>query len=198
MTIDGVTPIPICAKVEAELSELDPDEAAEYLETLGLERPGLEVLAQAAYQLLGLQDYSGQGTALVGLVDAFWDSKGLTSESYFRQFCAPVVPLARFGKATWTADETFVADIEIANYYKDDISNRKMTWTLTDTGGNRIAGGNLQAATLQITSPRNEPTDVDGQRGAQFPLDVRCLPGLLRVVCPPKKADNAPTSHTEK
>ena len=56
----------------------------------------------------------------------------------------------------------------------------------------------LQAATLQITSPRNEPTDVDGQRGAQFPLDVRCLPGLLRVVCPPKKADNAPTSHTEK
>ena len=100
------------------------------------------------YQLLGLQDYSGQGTALVGLVDAFWDSKGLTSESYFRQFCAPVVPLARFGKATWTADETFVADIEIANYYKDDISNRKVTWTLTDTGGNRIAGGNLQAATL--------------------------------------------------
>ena len=42
----------------------------------------------------------------------------------------------------------------------------------------------LRAATLQISSPIDEPTDVDGQRGARFPLDVRCLPGLLRVVCP--------------
>lgn len=59
--IDGVAPIPICAKVEAELSELDPEEAAEYLETLGLERPGLEVLAQAAYRLLGLQSFFTAG-----------------------------------------------------------------------------------------------------------------------------------------
>ena len=59
--IDGVAPIPICAKVEAELSELDPEEAAEYLETLGLERPGLEVLAQAAYRLRGLQSFFTAG-----------------------------------------------------------------------------------------------------------------------------------------
>ena len=50
--IDGVTPIPICAKVEAELSELEPEEAAEYLSDLGLEKSGLETLAQAAYHLL--------------------------------------------------------------------------------------------------------------------------------------------------
>ena len=55
--IDGVTPIPICAKVEAELSELDADEAAEYLAELGLEHSGLETLAQAAYKLLGLQSF---------------------------------------------------------------------------------------------------------------------------------------------
>ncbi len=59
--IDGVVPIPICAKVEAELAELDPEEAAEYLESLGLERPGLEVLAQAAYKLLGLQSFFTAG-----------------------------------------------------------------------------------------------------------------------------------------
>ncbi len=59
--IDGVAPIPICAKVEAELAELDPEEAAEYLESLGLERPGLEVLAQAAYKLLGLQSFFTAG-----------------------------------------------------------------------------------------------------------------------------------------
>nr|WP_206108986.1 redox-regulated ATPase YchF [Olsenella sp. SW781] len=59
--IDGVTPIPICAKVEAELSELEPDEAAEYLADLGLEKSGLETLAQAAYRLLGLQSYFTAG-----------------------------------------------------------------------------------------------------------------------------------------
>ncbi len=59
--IDGVTPIPICAKVEAELSELEPDEAAEYLADLGLEHSGLETLAQAAYKLLGLQSFFTAG-----------------------------------------------------------------------------------------------------------------------------------------
>ena len=59
--IDGVKPIPICAKVEAELSELDADEAAEYLSDLGLEKSGLETLAQAAYRLLGLQSYFTAG-----------------------------------------------------------------------------------------------------------------------------------------
>ena len=59
--IDGVKPIPICAKVEAELSELDADEAAEYLADLGLEKSGLETLAQAAYHLLGLQSYFTAG-----------------------------------------------------------------------------------------------------------------------------------------
>ncbi len=59
--IDGVKPIPICAKVEAELSELDPEEAAEFLADLGRERSGLEVLARAAYKLLGLQSFFTAG-----------------------------------------------------------------------------------------------------------------------------------------
>ena len=59
--IDGVKPISICAKVEAELSELDAEEATEYLESLGLEQPGLDVLAQAAYDLLGLQSFFTAG-----------------------------------------------------------------------------------------------------------------------------------------
>ncbi|WP_282741353.1 redox-regulated ATPase YchF [Olsenella uli] len=59
--IDGTPAIPICAKVEAELSELEPEEASEYLESLGLERSGLETLAQAAYRLLGLQSFFTAG-----------------------------------------------------------------------------------------------------------------------------------------
>ncbi len=59
--IDGVAPIPICAEVEAELSELDDNEAKEYLESLGLEESGLAVLARAAYALLGLRSYFTAG-----------------------------------------------------------------------------------------------------------------------------------------
>ena len=49
------------AKIEAELSELDSEDAADYLESLGLEQPGLDVLAQAAYKLLGLQSFFTAG-----------------------------------------------------------------------------------------------------------------------------------------
>ena len=59
--IDGVKPLPICAQVEAELSELPDEDAAEYLESLGLEESGLAQLARAAYQLLGLQSFFTAG-----------------------------------------------------------------------------------------------------------------------------------------
>lgn len=59
--ICGTEAIPVCAKVEADLAELEPDEAAEYLESMGLEHSGLEALAQAAYKLLGLQSYFTAG-----------------------------------------------------------------------------------------------------------------------------------------
>ena len=59
--INGVQSIPVCAGVEAELADLDPEEGAEYLESLGLEHSGLETLAQAAYKLLGLQSYFTAG-----------------------------------------------------------------------------------------------------------------------------------------
>lgn len=59
--IDGIKPLPICAEVEAELSELSEEEAAEYLADLGLEASGLDTLARAAYKTLGLQSYFTAG-----------------------------------------------------------------------------------------------------------------------------------------
>ena len=82
------------------------------------------------FQLLGLQDFSGQGTATVGLVDAFWDSKGVVTSSWFKTFCADVVPLAYFEKATYTNDETFKAAFEIANYSFQSLDNWACRWQL--------------------------------------------------------------------
>jgi len=59
--IDGVAPIRICAKVEADLAELDAAEATEYLEALDLDEPGLNALIREAYRLLGLQSYFTAG-----------------------------------------------------------------------------------------------------------------------------------------
>lgn len=62
--IDGCNPVPICAKVEAdiaELSELDPQEAKDYMEALGLPESGLARLIHEAYKLLGLQSYFTSG-----------------------------------------------------------------------------------------------------------------------------------------
>ena len=59
--IDGVVPVKICAKVEADLAELEPAEAAEYLEEMGLTEPGLDALIREAYRLLGLQSYFTAG-----------------------------------------------------------------------------------------------------------------------------------------
>lgn len=52
-------------------------------------------------------------------------------------------------------------------------------------GGNPKIVRHLQARRIDIRSTVNEPTDVDGQRGAEFPLHIECLPGALRVQCPP-------------
>ena len=59
--LDGQAPIPICAKTESELAELDAADASEYLAELGLQEPGLDVLAREAYRLLGLQSYFTAG-----------------------------------------------------------------------------------------------------------------------------------------
>ncbi len=59
--IDGCTPVPISAKVEADLAELDPEEAQMFLEELGLQESGLARLAREAYRLLGLQSYFTSG-----------------------------------------------------------------------------------------------------------------------------------------
>ena len=59
--IDGCKPVPICAAVEADLAELEEDEAKEFLESLGLEESGLSRLVREAYKLLGLQSYFTSG-----------------------------------------------------------------------------------------------------------------------------------------
>lgn len=85
------------------------------------------------FQLLDLQDYPGQGSAYVGLLDAFMDSKGLITPEEWRQFCSEVVPLFSTEKFCWSTNELLAGDIEIANYSASGLEGNQLFWTLTDS-----------------------------------------------------------------
>lgn len=84
----------------------------------------------AGFQILSLNDYSGQGTALVGLTDVFYGEKGYIEAPEFREFCSQIVPLAKFPKFTYTNTETFEADIELAQFSGDTLKNVTPHWTI--------------------------------------------------------------------
>ena len=97
------------------------------------------------FQLLDLQDYPGQGTALVGILNSFMESKGLIAPETWLQFCNAVVPLARMESYTWTSDQTFTAKIEVAQYGPTDLSHTPLSWTLLDERQHPVANGVLSA-----------------------------------------------------
>ena len=80
----------------------------------------LRTEGMAGFQLLGLSDFPGQGTALVGILDSFLDSKGLVSPEEFRRFCQEQVLLACFSGYVWQENEIFRAEILCANFGKAD------------------------------------------------------------------------------
>ena len=82
------------------------------------------------YQLLDLHDYLGQGTALVGILDAFWEEKGYATAKEFRRFNNVTVPLARLEKRVFTNNEEFTANVEIAHFGERPIENASPYWKL--------------------------------------------------------------------
>ncbi|TCC91763.1 beta-glucuronidase [Pedobacter frigiditerrae] len=86
------------------------------------------------YQLLSLNDYPGQGTALIGVLDAFWDEKGYITAKEFKRFSNSTVPLIEVPKFVYTSDENFEPKIEIAHWGKAPI-DAKITARLIDETG---------------------------------------------------------------
>ena len=90
-----------------------------------LRTPGL-----GGFQLLDLHDYLGQGTALVGLLDAFWQPKSYVSAEEFKQFCNTTVPLARLRQRVFTTADPFDVDVELAHYGAEPIENAIAVWKI--------------------------------------------------------------------
>ncbi len=81
----------------------------------------------AGYQLLDIQDYPGQGSAYVGILDAFMESKGITTPQEWRQWCSPVVPMLAMPKFCYANNEHLTGDILLANYGEQSLNGHTLT-----------------------------------------------------------------------
>lgn len=118
----------------------------------------------AGFQLLDLQDYPGQGSAYVGILDAFMATKGLCTEKQWRQWCAPVVPLLVADKYCFSNDEHLRAKIQIANYSGESLRGKMLRWRAGQHGGTAFlpdGEGLIDAAVIDCDlSVYAEPTQV--------------------------------------
>ena len=116
-------------------------EASGRLQTLAykyeIER-NLRTAGYAGFQLLGLNDYSGQGTALVGVLNVFWREKGYCTAADWTSFCAPVVPLALFPKFVFTDGDTLTLPLQVNNSYREPLRSSRVVWTLKDRSSGRV------------------------------------------------------------
>jgi len=148
-----------------------------------LRTPGL-----SGFQLLDLHDYTGQGTALVGILDALWGSKGYTTPEEFKEFCNTIVPLARLKQRVFTTSDAFEVPVEAANFSDASMTSAQMSWMIRDQAGKvlaqdakapkelpigkNISFGNISADLSRLAAP------------AQYTLEVAIGPQPLKSFGP--------------
>jgi len=131
-----------------------------------LRTPGM-----GGFELLDLHDFPGQGTALVGVLDPFWDSKGYISAAEYRRFCNSTVPLARLAKRVFTTDETLKADVEVAHFGPEPLREMATSWKLENDDHKVAASGKLSHQDLDIGN------DI---RLGQIRIDLQPVPAPAR------------------
>lgn len=98
---------------------------------------------QSGFHLLGLTDFPGQGTALVGVLDAFWEEKGYCSAAEFREFCGPTVVLARLNRRVFRVGEHVRIPVEISHYGAAEVKNQRIEWRIESESGEEVTSGTL-------------------------------------------------------
>ena len=132
-----------------------------------LRTPGL-----SGFELLELHDYTGQGSALVGLLDPFWESKGYVTPNEFKKFCNTVVPLAWLQKRIFTTDEKLEVNYGVANFGQSALK------TLFHCGV-RDENGKLLTINLNWGAATDVPVGFKGKEGS-FGVEIGKLPAPAR------------------
>jgi len=119
----------------------------------------------AGFQLLDLHDFPGQGTALVGVLDPFWDNKGYVTAKEYKRFCNSTVPLASMHKLIYTNNELLNAKFEVAHFAENGLKNVVPEWTLTHVDGRVIYQGkltrrNIKTGKLTVLDSISKPLNI--------------------------------------
>lgn len=112
-----------------------------------LRTPGM-----AGFHLLDLHDFPGQGTALVGVLDPFWEEKGYITPEEYHRFCAETVPLARLPKRVFTTDESLSVEVDVAHWGPQALDKARISWRLL-AGEEIAASGELAPANVPVGGP---------------------------------------------
>jgi hypothetical protein len=96
-----------------------------------------------------LNDFPGQGTALVGVLDAFWEEKGYIKPEEFRQFSGDSVPLVALQRHIFEEGDELTAPLLWAHFGPDDLPNFRSHWAPKDKRGKVIQSGHLEAPCLK-------------------------------------------------
>lgn len=99
-------------------------------------------------QLLSMQDYSGQGEALIGWLDSFYEPKGAATPAQLHRWLGPTVPLLRIPKFVWRSDEILRAGAELAHYGPQGLQDAHAVWRMTAPDGSRLAEGSFNPVSI--------------------------------------------------
>ena len=126
------------------------------------------------FQLLDLHDFPGQGTALVGVLNAFWGEKGYVSPAEYKRFCNSTVPLARMKKCIFTSNENFEADVEVAHFGDGPILDSTPDWKITNKAGKVVQTGRFAKTSIPLGNGFK-------LGNVSFPLSALDAPQKLRL-----------------
>jgi hypothetical protein len=134
------------------------------------------------FQLLQLQDFSGQGEALVGLLGAFWESKGILTPEEFRRFVSDTVPLIRFPKHVWTNDETFTGRTDLSDFNVEPPLPGGVWIAADDTGAELAHGalGQIKMPLAKVTRARHLKLSMQVSTGYNT-WDIWVYPKKLEI-----------------
>lgn len=97
------------------------------------------------FQLLSMQDYIGQGEALIGWLDSFYEPKGNLNPPYARQFLNDVVPLAHLPSYWFRQKDTLLAEVSLFQYAQEDMAGADLIWQILDEYDQPVTAGSFPA-----------------------------------------------------
>ncbi len=141
-------------------------------------------------QLLGISDFPGQGTAPVGVLDAFWQPKPYVDAAEFHRFFSATVPLALLDQRTWSTAETLRAEVRIAHFGAAPFT-ASLDWRLEDEQGASVLAGSMGDVDVALGNERDYGV-------VEVPLQAIERAQRMRLVLSLRTADGAIENHWDQ